>query len=60
MSLKQTPSPMRTNICHSLHNTPIKRPIKKKYFIPPKPPCALSGLVQDYPPSLGSIDYNGA
>eukprot|EP00957_Ditylum_brightwellii_P039557 2992585-Ditylum_brightwellii.AAC.1 len=22
------------------------------------PPCSLSGSVQDYPPSLGSINYN--
>eukprot|EP00957_Ditylum_brightwellii_P185501 14123631-Ditylum_brightwellii.AAC.1 len=60
MSLTQKPSPMSANTCHSLRNTPIKRPIKKKYSIPPTPPCSLSDSVQDYPPSLGSIDYNDA
>eukprot|EP00957_Ditylum_brightwellii_P013834 1042542-Ditylum_brightwellii.AAC.1 len=60
MSLKQKPSQMGTNTCHSLHNTPIKSPIKKKYSNSPMPPCSLSGSVQNYPPSLGSIGYNDA
>eukprot|EP00957_Ditylum_brightwellii_P189194 14401159-Ditylum_brightwellii.AAC.1 len=35
-------------------------PIKKRHSIPPTPLCVLSGSVQNYPPSLGSIDYNDA
>eukprot|EP00957_Ditylum_brightwellii_P049289 3740111-Ditylum_brightwellii.AAC.1 len=60
MSLKQKPSPMCANTYHGLCNTPIKRSIKKKHSIPPTLPLSLSGSMQDYSSSLGSIDYNDA
>ena len=61
LSLKTKPSPMCSHIsCNALTKTPTRTPIKKKYSIPPTPPHSLSGSVQDYSPSLGSIDYNDA
>eukprot|EP00957_Ditylum_brightwellii_P148528 11309589-Ditylum_brightwellii.AAC.1 len=45
-------------LCNTPTKTPTRTPIKKKYSIPPTPPCSISGLV-DYPPSRTSINYKG-
>eukprot|EP00957_Ditylum_brightwellii_P037569 2841340-Ditylum_brightwellii.AAC.1 len=42
MSLKTKPSPMRGNTHYISRYTPTKTQIKKKYTIPPIPPCPLS------------------